>query len=290
MTFEAEFILNELPVGETIKDDFNFIENNPLSYDLFIDYHFLRQQLENFKINEKLSEKMQNKMINEFLNDFIPKINKIKEKAETLNSVINLTITDPDVAFFSVMAKISTIQYLDKQNQNISTAFLKSIQEDIQKTLFLGLDADKKEILSEGLKSIDEFLYVENFNEAQSKNTNLMDNIQEIFAVLKQNINQDYPYEKIEKYDEHCIILDKSMDKKLALQFKKELESLGFKTEFLIDDTSSTIDDKRYILIFGDSEDSILNAKGSLLDSESCSIVEDESLIDEKNAKRTNRL
>lgn len=304
MTQVAKMILNELPISPTINEKIEFIKSSKLDFKDFNNFRLLLNSLESFEPSSKLSPKEYKAQINRRIGAFLERLNILEKKIKSTqdlqikqehesNEVLNKNENQENplsdrAKYFYLLAEIETFANKTEQDSQTLGKLLEKTSELLLNTE--NLNEDEIDTLEETKESLQEYFthLKQNENERQfsniSPNLNLISRKQEIYDLLVTNVTDSYPYDEMEEYDEHCIIFDKSMDIKLALQFKKELEKLNFKVKFLEDDTTSIPDDKRYIAIFGDNENSVFNAYGTILDSEYCSVI-DNDLLKESTIK-----
>lgn len=296
MTRVAKMILNELPISPTISEKIEFIKSSKLDFKDFNHFRLLLNSLESFEPSSKLSPKEYKAQINRRIGAFLERLNVLEEKIkstqdlqikqehkpnEVLNKNENQENSLSDKAkYFYLLAEIETFANKTEQDSQILGKLLEKTSELLLNAENLNKDEiDTLEEIKESLQNY--FIHLrENEREALEalSSNDIASRKQEIYNLLSNNVTNSYPYNEMQEYDKHCIIFDKSMDIKLALQFRKELEKLNFKVKFLEDDTTSIPDDKRYIVIFGDNESSVFNAYGTLLDSEYCSVIDNDSL------------
>ncbi|WP_416861208.1 hypothetical protein [Helicobacter ganmani] len=306
MTQVAKMILNELPISPTINEKIEFIKSSKLDFKDFNNFRLLLNSLENFEPSSKLSPKEYKAQINRRIGAFLERLNILEKKIKSTqdlqikqehesNEVLNKNENQENplsdrAKYFYLLAEIETFANKTEQDSQTLGKLLEKTSELLLNTE--NLNEDEIDTLEETKESLQEYFthLKQNENERQfsniSPNLNLISRKQEIYDLLVTNVTDSYPYDEMKEYDEHCIIFDESMDIKLALQFKKELEKLNFKVKFLEDDTTSTRDNKRYVLIFGDNEGSVLNAYGTLLDTECCSTI-DNDLLKESTLKES---
>lgn len=285
MTQVAKMILNELPISPTINGKIEFIKSSKLNFKDFNNFRLLLNSLEGFEPSSKLSPKEYKAQINRRIGVFLERLNILEKKIKSTqipqieqeskpNEVLNKDENKEDslndrAKYFYLLAEIETFANKTEQDSQTLGKLLERTSDLLLNAENLNEDAINT--LEETKESLQEYFIHLRENERKAlealSSNDIASRKQEIYNLLSNNVTNSYPYNEMQEYDKHCIIFDKSMDIKLALQFRKELEKLNFKVKFLEDDTTSIPDDKRYIVIFGDNESSVFNAYDTLLNS-----------------------
>lgn len=145
MTKMTDFILNDLPISQSIKEKIDYIKNSKADYGTHNEFRLLMQSLNHFEINERFSQDTIKQKINNFVGKLIKDldsfIERINAQQESQVSNQNISNNDTELNFFAVIGKASA---LSKQDGEATQEQINNLVSDIDKVYDKSSDEEKK--------------------------------------------------------------------------------------------------------------------------------------------------